>query len=583
VETQPVLLVILILVGGGSAILLTGRWLRPRWSAWASLAVGLGAMVPLLLPNGPLDVLWGEWLPTPGWTIAFTYRFDALAQVFALLAAIPALLLLLWMGLGASEEEGPLAPWVLLLLALFLHLVTSADLLLTYAGWEALLLATYFLLTYRRAALPTPGIAEWFLGTQHLAGFALLFALLGIGQASGTWQYTQLVAGSVTPLALALLLGTVWVRMALAPLQGWALASAESPGPVSTLLLGSWLLLPGPYLWLRFLQLGAAHVPRDAAMIAGVVALLLGCVLALRQESSRRVQAGDTVARLGLVWIALGLDSSLGIAAGLFLLLDLLVGKVAFHLALSGSGPRQPLRQLLFSLGAWGAVGLPPSLGFVGRWLLVMGLIAAGRAWYIPFLLLTVPLTLAYLWRGWTLVPTEAKPVRRWETIAQYAIAAVVAITVWSSMVATRVAPAFLQDALGLVLGPSATSLSSAESVGLQSALETLAGWLPAWTLLLAFVAILGGWWSGALRLHHAPAPTAAPGPLQAAMPVLPRETGWLAWVGRPAPLTRLLARAAGFLAVSLHGLVNFLERHTTYFLLVVLVAAVVMIVVLTR
>jgi hypothetical protein len=66
-------------------------------------------------------------------------------------------------------------------------------------------------------------------------------------------------------------------------------------------------------------------------------------------------------------------------------------------------------------------------------------------------------------------------------------------------------------------------------------------------------------------------------------MPVLPRETGWLAWVGRPAPLTRLLARAAGFLAVSLHGLVNFLERHTTYFLLVVLVAAVVMIVVLTR
>jgi formate hydrogenlyase subunit 3/multisubunit Na+/H+ antiporter MnhD subunit len=410
----------------------------------------------------------------------------------------------------------------------------------------------------------------------------LLFILLGIGQTAGTWQYTQLEAGVITPLALLLLLGVVWVRTALVPFQGWALALAESPGPVSTLFLGSWLLLPGIYLWLRFLQLSAAHAPHDVVMGVGCVALLVGSVLALRQESGRRIQAGDTVARLGLVWVALGLDSPLGIAAALFLLLDLLLTKVVFHLALSDTGLGRPVRQVLFLLGAWGVLGLPPSMGFVGRWLLVLGLVAAGRVWYLPLLLLTVPLMLAYLWRGFTLIPSGTV-ARRWEAVAQHIVAVLVALAAWSSLVLRWVRPALLDRAIALVVGPSVESPSSAEVVGVSSALETLMAWLPAWTLLLVLVAGLGGWWSGALRLRRASAPAALPGPLQEALPVLPRETGWLAWVGQPTPLTRLLGRAAGALAVALQGLVHFLERHTTYFLLVVLVAAVVVIVVLTR
>ena len=572
--TQPLFLAIFILLGGGGALLLAGRWLRPRWLAWAALAVGLGAVVVLLLPADPVDGVLAEWFSETGRAVTLAYRYDALAQAFALLAVVPAVLLLLWMGLGASAEEGPLAPWVLLLLGLFLHLIASADLLLTYAAWELLIAASYFLATYRRAALPTAGIAEWAMGAQHLAGFALLFALLQIGQAAGTWQMARLTADVVTPLSLALLMVTIWVRMALVPFQGWALALAESPGPVSTLLLGSWLLLPGPYLWLCFLSLSGAHAPRDVAMAAGCAVVFLGSALALRQESGRRVQAGDTVARLGLVWVALGLDSPLGTAAGLFLLLDLLVSKVALHLALSSAGPGRAARQALFLVGAWGAVGLPPTAGFVGRWLLVLGLAAAGRTWYVPLLLLAVPLALAYLWRGWTLLPAGALPNRRWERLAQYAVAGLVTLLNGCGVAAPWAGPALLDRAIGPLAGPL--------SGGVGEALRPLAGWLPAWALVLLLVAGLGGWWSGALRRHAGPVPEAAPGPLQEAVPVLPHETGWLAWIGRPAPLIRLLGRAAAFLAVALQGLVTFLERHTAYFLLVVLVAAVVMVVVLT-
>jgi formate hydrogenlyase subunit 3/multisubunit Na+/H+ antiporter MnhD subunit len=604
VYTEPALLAILILVVGGTALLLAGRWLRPRWSAWVALGLGLGAVVPFLFPHGPQERVLFQWLSGTGWAITAAYRFDALAQVTTGIAAIPAALLLLWMGLGAAEEEGAFAPWVLLLLGALIHLVTSADLLLAYATWEVLILVSYLLLTFRRAALPTPGIAEWFLGGQHVAGFTLLFALLGIGQLTGTWQYTQLNPGTVTPLALLLLLVTVWVRTALVPFQGWAMATAESPAPVSTLLFGGWALLPGPTLWLRFLALNADHNPRDVAMIAGCVALLLGSVLALRQESGRRVQAGDTVARLGLVWIALGLDNSLGGAAGLFLLLDLLLSKVVFHLALSGKAPGRSVRQMLFLLGAWQSIGLPPTLGFVGRWLLVMGLIAAGRVVYLPFILLAIPLALAYLWRGWTLLPTGAAPVWNWKTIVSGTITGGIALCCFAGLAAPWLERTLLDpaaQALGWVPGSTVPpALWSA-----RPAMLALSNWLPAWAAMFVLVLGVGSWWSGlwpSLRTRAAlgslplspdgekgaltpergeQAP--AEGPLQEALPVLPRETGWLAWVGRPVLLSRLFGQVTGVLGVALHGLVNFLERHTTYFLLVVLVAAAIVVIALAR
>jgi multicomponent Na+:H+ antiporter subunit D len=566
-----------ILAGGGLALLLFSRWLPATGSAWAALGLGIGSLLPfLLLHSGPTEIALAQWAPVEGWSISVAYRFDGLAGAMALLAGLPALLLLLWLALGAPQEEGGFAPWVLLLMAFYLHLLSSADLLLAYASWEAMLLILYLLLAYRREALPTPGIAEWFLGIQHLAGYPLLFALLWVGQPLRTLQYASLGQGGVFPAALFLLLGTVWVRMAQVPFQGWALAIAESPGPVSTLVLGGWGLLAGPYLWLRMLSLVAEHTPREFALIAGSVSLVLGAVLALRQESARRIQAGDTVSRLGLLWIALGLDSPLGVAAGLFLLLDLLLSKVVFHAALSsGRGIARPVRQGLMLLGMWGVLGLPPSLGFVGRWLLVLGLIQAGRLPYLPVLLLALPLTLAYLWRAWNLLPRQAAGAPPLRSAAGWAIVGVAALLALSGLAAPWLWQFPMAQAGGTVFGTVSQ---------VQRPLEALLGWMPAGAIVLAFVVGGGLWWSGALRRPVAPAPDGpAEGPLQEPLAVLPQETTWLAWLGRPAPLYRLLGQLALLLGTAINSLVNFLERHTTYFLLVVLIAATLVLIILTR
>ncbi len=566
-----------VLAGGGLVLLLVGRWLPTRVSGWAALALGIGATVPfLLLRAGPAEITLGQWIPVQGWSTSLAYRFDSLTGTMALLAGLPALLLLLWMTLGAPQEEGPYAPWVLLLLALYLHLLSSADLLLAYAGWEVLLLTTYLLLIYRREALPTPGIAEWFLGSQHLAGYPLLFALLWLGGSAQTLHDATLGAGAVFPGVMLLLLGTVWLRTAQVPFQGWALALAESPGPVSTLVLGGFGLLAGPYLWLRLLSLSAEHAPREVVLVAGSVSLLLGAALALRQESPRRIQASDTVSRLGLVWIALGLDSPLGMAAGLFLLLDLLLSKMLLHVALaSGRQIERPLRQSLLLLGTGGVIGLPPSPGFVGRWLLVLALIEAGRLPYLAVLLLALPLTVAYVWRAWNLLPratAAAPPLKRWTTWLFGGLAGLLALSGLAAPWLCQLAPA-----TRAVFGADWT---------VQSAMAALWDWMLAGATVLALVVGGGLWWNGAWRRGAAPAtaetgPVA--GPLQEPLALLPQETAWLSWLAWPTQLYRRLGQAALGVGTAINSLVNFLERHTAYFLLVVLIAATIVLIILTR
>lgn len=561
-------------------LLLAGRWLRARWVALAALGLFTGAILPfLLLRSGPEEVVLAEWISAGRWPVLFTYRFGFLTQVFALFAGLPALLLLLWMNLGAPREEGKFAPWVLLLLALFLHLLCSNDLLLSYAGWEMLLLATYFLLGCHRDGLPTPGIAEWFLGTQHLSGYPLVAALLLIGNPPAGLRYSLLVPGAVTPTALLLLLATAWVRMAQIPFQGWALSSAKTPTPISTLLLGGWGLFAGPYLWLRFVSRVAQRTPNAVAMIAGSISLIVGALLALRQQSGRQVQAGDTVSRLGLVWIALGLNEPLGTAAALFLSMDFVLSKVAFHLALSTGGRLdRPSRRTLFTLAAWGAAGLPPSIGFVGRWLLVLGLLQAGRLAYLPVILLGTPLSLAYLWRGWTLLPTEEGTAPPLTVNVQKTLVGCAVLSPLGGLAAPALWT-FFEPAVRNIVGRAATSL--------RAPLETMLSWLPGWVLLLLLIGGGGIWWSGVLR-RRTPRPTPSTanhvdGPLREPLPVLTRESSWAQWIGQPTRFYGFVGRLLGRIDTGMQRLVTYLERHTAFFLLVVLVAATLVLIIFTR
>ncbi|MGC8874006.1 MAG: proton-conducting transporter membrane subunit [Chloroflexia bacterium] len=563
----PALLSTAVLGGSGVGMLLAGRRLAPRLSARIALGIVLLAGLPFLLLRGPSDL--------PGLVAGATFsRLDALGRVFGLLGGVLAVGLLVWMALGAQEEEARAAPWLLLFQGVFLHLLSTGDLLVLYASWEALILLTYLFLSQWREGLPTPGIAEWFLGAQHLAGYPMLAALLLIWQHAGTLGWQSVAIGDVPPQALSLLLGTMWLRMAQVPFQGWLLSTARAPSPAQTLLQSGWLMLVGAYTWLRVLSRVAAPPPQEAALLVGGLSFLLGAILAMRQETGPQVLAGDTVARLGLLWMALGLGGAWGIAASLFLLVELVAGKVLFHVAFSDSGELDgSSRRALYALAMWGAAGFPPSAGLVGRWLLGLGLLQAGRLPYLALVLLATPFFLAALWRGWTLIAdlgegTGMPPGR------------CIGIALALSVPLSGLLASFLWRGL-FERVTRATASTSALLVR-----RSLEGLKPSVWVFLASLLFLGfgAVWSGCLRRweRRVPEPAGA-GLLREPLPVLNRDTAWLAWIAQPVGLYRAFARLGNAFGTGVERAMRFLERHTTYFLLFVLIAAGATVIALTR
>ena len=146
--------------------------------------------------------------------------------------------------------------------------------------------------------------------------------------------------------------------------------------------------------------------------------MLWGAWHALRTDRLKLLVAHSTVAQVGLIALAIGLsgdatDSTLWQAAALLMLshalakaaMFLAVGRIAEELGhdrISGLN-RQDLRpgaaEFAFAIAAISIIGLPPTAGFVGKWVLLDGLIDRGAWHWVALVLFGTVLSAAYLSR----------------------------------------------------------------------------------------------------------------------------------------------------------------------------------------
>jgi multicomponent Na+:H+ antiporter subunit D len=72
---------------------------------------------------------------------------------------------------------------------------------------------------------------------------------------------------------------------------------------------------------------------------------------------------------------------------------------------MNGIGRRMPWTMAAFTLGSLGMIGVPPMAGFISKWYLGTGGIAAGKPWVIAILVASSLLNAAYflpiIYRGW--------------------------------------------------------------------------------------------------------------------------------------------------------------------------------------
>jgi multicomponent Na+:H+ antiporter subunit D len=292
---------------------------------------------------------------------------------------------------------------------------------------------------------------------------ASLFYLLGVALVYGQCATVDLLSlgakaqpGPTLWVALALMTGALIAKAALFPLHFWLPAAhANAPAPVSALL--SALVVKGPFyillrLWFEAFPALITPALAQAFGALGAAAIFWGSIHALFQPRLKLLVAYSTVAQLGYLFLLFPLaaareGSALAWSGGLVFLgahacaktaMFLIAGNI-LHAAghdrikdLDGFTHVLPISAFAFGLAGLSLVGLPPSSGFAGKWMLVSASLAQGQWWWVAVILLGSLLAAAYIMRvlshGFTQVadpptPNRVPPVMEWTALALAVVA----------------------------------------------------------------------------------------------------------------------------------------------------------------
>jgi multicomponent Na+:H+ antiporter subunit A len=455
------------------------------------------------------------WIPTLHLEIAL--RLDALALTFALLVTGVGALVLVYCSRyfePGDDGMGRFAGNLTAFAGSMLGLVLADDLLLLYVCWELTTIFSFLLIGGGGTRLAARRAASQALILTTAGGLTMLVGLLLIGEASGSYLLSEVVAhpGSGTGMVVGTVLVLVGAitKSAMVPFHFWLPAAMEAPTPVSAYLHAAAMVKAGVYLVAR-LAPGLADMPgwRPIVVGLGAATMLVGGYRALRQTDLKLLLAFGTVSQLGFLMVLLGAGSAELAAAGLAMTLAHGLFKSALFLTvgvidhatgtrdlrmLSGLGRRLPVLAGIGGVAALSMAGVPPLLGFVGKEAAFTALLDGGladpttAAVVLGVLVVGSALTAAYSLRFWWGAFTT-KPERPDAAPAELHRPGALFLA----------APAVLALA-GLVAGPGSPMLEPlvaryAETLPLLAPvaekLSVWHGWQPA--LLLSAVTLLGG------------------------------------------------------------------------------------------
>lgn len=326
----------------------------------------------------------------------------------------------------SAHKLNMFVPLWLILWAGLNGLVLSADIFNLYVTLEILSLAAVGLILLSDSASAREAGLRYLL----FALFASMLYLLGVAFLYGRYGALDIAslaavrqADVETLVAVGLLTVGILLKSALFPLHFWLPpAHSGAPTPVSALLsalvvkatfyllLRLWFeLFPTEFLWMMGQVLG----------VLGALAIVWGSLLALRQVRLKLLVAYSTVAQLGYFFLLFPLASEIGSQAsilawygGIYQAFSHGFAKAAMFLAagnalwafghdrvqdLQGFAKYFPITLLTFALAGVSIMGLPPSGGFIGKWLILSAAIESGQWWWAVIILLGGLLAAGYV------------------------------------------------------------------------------------------------------------------------------------------------------------------------------------------
>jgi NADH-quinone oxidoreductase subunit M len=356
-----------------------------------------------------------EWLP--GTAITYTLGVDGISMWFVLLSTFLTPICIL-SSVGAVEtrvKEYMIA--FLILETMMVGMFCALDMVLFYVFFEGVLLPMFIIIGVWGGQRRVYAAYKLFLYTL-LGSVLMLIAMMAMYFEAGTTDIPTLMAHKFAP-AMQMWLWLAFfasfaVKVPMWPVHTWLPdAHVEAPTAGSVILAGV-LLKMGAYGFIRFsvpMFPDASVTFTPLVYTLSIVAVIYTSLVALVQEDMKKLIAYSSVAHMGYVTIGIFSMTTQGVEGAIYQMLSHGVVSGALFLCVGvvydrmhtreiarygGLVERMPKYAAVFMFMVMASVGLPGTSGFVGEFLVLLGVFRV-NTWVAFFAATGLVLGAAYM------------------------------------------------------------------------------------------------------------------------------------------------------------------------------------------
>jgi NADH-quinone oxidoreductase subunit L len=331
------------------------------------------------------------WAALPGFKVEAALYFDQIAAMMCLVITGVGTLIHIY-STGYMSHDKSLAryfAYLNLFLFFMLLLVLGKNMVVLFAGWEGVGIASYLLIGFwfEDSEKTSAGLKAFIV--NRVGDTAFMLAAFLIFYFAGTLDFQEINAFSAAgtiPVALMNVIGILLLvgacgKSAQIPLHVWLPDAMAGPTPVSALIHAATMVTAGVYLLSRLSGV-FLHAPGAMTVVAwgGALTAFLGATMGLTQYNLKKVLAYSTMSQIGLMFLACGVGA---FPAALFHLFThaffkacLFLGAGAIIHALHGEedmrkmgalGKRLPITLATFLMASLALSGVPPFAGFFSK------------------------------------------------------------------------------------------------------------------------------------------------------------------------------------------------------------------------
>lgn len=363
-----------------------------------------------------------DWLASAG--IKFSVGMDGISLLLVMLTTILVPVIILSTYNHSYKNSSALYALILFMETGLIGVFTAQDAVLFYFFWEVALIPVYFIAAIwggeKRIAVTFKFFVYTIFGSLFmLLALIYLYLQTSDGHSSALQDIYQL-KNTLSPMEQTWIFWALFlafaIKMPVFPFHTWQPDTyTESPTPATMLLSGIMLKmgLYGVIRWLIPIVPQAVETWGMVVMILAVIGVVYGSIIALQQKDIKRLIAYSSFAHVGLMCAGIfsgtieGLQGAMiqmfahGInVVGLFLIVEAIYSRVGTReLAnLGGITQNTPFMTVMFAILMLGSVALPLTNGFVGEFMLLLG-VYKYNMWYGIIAGLTIILGAAYMLR----------------------------------------------------------------------------------------------------------------------------------------------------------------------------------------